>query len=1288
MADLRADMFSGDSAKQTGALMSTFALLSAGRDTAPLVSAALALLGNPSTAVEPKRLAYDLAMAAPLSDADLSRLAVAVQSDLQRGCPAEVRAKALLALPALPGHRLEALLTGGNVLERLVLSLRSANDAVRAAAIDAIADLTARERTLQLAAEAPGTLGALIDLWEGITDALLDETDVVCANACAALAQLLAADDSAAAPLPDAGALVLSNLTDSAHKRLGGLLGQALARFRALGTVLLVAVPPLLVAYLKGLSPLPEERRLDALPGDVGSVGRCHAHEEGSVLLVELLHSLNPAVLLAAATALLELAKMEGASAAVLSVLPQAASAIISAASNTEGQLSAAQPQVLVLLLENLPVMPAVQQPLLFQRLLPLVAGIPSAAQRTRGLARLWSAVLRYDWAAAAGADKAAAAGARSGAGRVPPAAPTSQLQQLLLEPAIKEAVSGMAGSGDVGAALAAAAHPPVFPAFREELVGSLLYVLLSNPRGVASGVAASTPVAGASSLVAEASEMQALVEGAEWLGSAKVALQGTKACLGWDRVAASLTTGTTAITDLWLQLLLATIQVAQAVKARLAARQAEVPNGAVAAAAADGRQTVAALGQSVLRRVGAIDMDMQGMLLQIAANWRALHPVVRPRAVWICCYHLQLKSVLDTAWNSCVDAIRGLLLDSRRKAQTGNYAPAVSEGLLAVRPAGGQAGRHSTALAAAAGQQAEVAMLCLERLISLVSHNNRGQLSGQLAPIGSLLEKLCKLELENDCGPALKERIGRLLAAVVPVSTSGKEGGRASSSGGYVAPVGGISIRTRRVEQEEADKGGEKSAPQQQIVAELHPDPAGPTAAAYPNTLPAAAALFGTAEAVRYGHLLEQLQSAAWQEDNAAAAGGGADSAADGSGPGGSQDPTASPSGPPSLLQLTSILTGTPDGSGSGSAGGWASGGAGVEVTGPSAPLSLVLSHAVDAGRRSITLRCAVHNRTLEGIRGVEVELMLGGPVAPGHRRPLTFHLEPLPPAGSTSWESELRVSGFGWPAIQPSMRLPVKLPGGEEALMRCKPYNISPLQLLAPPAHAITAAEFYQLWQALPYRAQLSATASEPGPAGLQHAMGSMQRNASMLCVLRVSAAVHGSAQAALYGSSWDGQRIACVVSGVVDPAEAPAVVSGKRAPAALPSAATLPARLQFHFRSESAEVISHVQGHEIELLDQLTGGRVVPTAAGEEGASASGGPPSSRPAEAGSGSTGTDAFRPSTISFLRTLRTEESVAEEAPAEGGQGGVDPAAAEASRRAFEGAVLAQWQRLRAMRVA
>lgn len=166
MGDVRAELFSGDPAKQTGALMNALAALAAGRDVAPLVSAALQLLGNPATAPEVKRAAYDLALTATaqLSDAgarggvgrgrasclppsrarrpwvcgvrvrcsaatagtlaarpaDLARLAAAVQADLQRGSPHEVRLKALAALPGLPGHRLAALLADGKVLERLV----------------------------------------------------------------------------------------------------------------------------------------------------------------------------------------------------------------------------------------------------------------------------------------------------------------------------------------------------------------------------------------------------------------------------------------------------------------------------------------------------------------------------------------------------------------------------------------------------------------------------------------------------------------------------------------------------------------------------------------------------------------------------------------------------------------------------------------------------------------------------------------------------------------------------------------------------------------------------------------------------------------------------------------------------------------------------------------------------------------------------------------------------------------------------------------------------------------
>lgn len=91
--------------------------------------------------------------------------------------------------------------------------------------------------------------------------------------------------------------------------------------------------------------------------------------------------------------------------------------------------------------------------------------------------------------------------------------------------------------------------------------------------------------------------------------------------------------------------------------------------------------------------------------------------------------------------------------------------------------------------------------------------------------------------------------------------------------------------------------------------MIELSPDPAAPSAAAYPTTLPAAAALFGTPEATRYVHLLEQLQAAAWQDDDAAGA-EAAEAEAAGGGARGGTDTGAAP-GLPSLLQLTSILAG-----------------------------------------------------------------------------------------------------------------------------------------------------------------------------------------------------------------------------------------------------------------------------------------------------------------------------------------------------------------------------------------
>lgn len=87
-----------------------------------------------------------------------------------------------------------------------------------------------------------------------------------------------------------------------------------------------------------------------------------------------------------------------------------------------------------------------------------------------------------------------------------------------------------------------------------------------------------------------------------------------------------------------------------------------------------------------------------------------------------------------------------------------------------------------------------------------------------------------------------------------------------------------------------------------------------------------------------------------------------------------------------------------------------------------------------------------------------------------------------------------------------------------------------------------------------------------------------------------LPCAAPVHGSAHAAFYGASWDGQRVACMVTGVLDAtagsgSTATGLSGGAGGTAGgtaggVPAALLQSARLAFHFRSEFGEVISHVQ------------------------------------------------------------------------------------------------------------
>ena len=1373
--DLRQELISGDPNRQSRALLAVLGLLSAGREVGGYISLICqAVLGNSSITAATRCTAYDVVAAATPSDADCTRIAAAIIADLQKGTTPELRIKALSAVALLPAHRLLALLGNAAVRDRLSSVLRSPSPAVRASAIETIISLSLSDavpaaayyRSLgnddggdevngggggggDHAAMAVGmVLGdAVVAAGEGLTD---DDSTVVAA-ACRSLAALMLASSAqirtAAASASTSSSKGSSNGGASSESARAGVVrghlglaavaavddsfAVAAARFRILPTALQSEIPALLVAYLKAVQARAGVLQLDALPGDAVA-SRSHAFDESAALLSVLVRCGDPPAVLAAAQGLFELAEMDASSATLQALLPSAIAAAVGAAAAAGGHHRAvAEHSILNLLLQHLEVLPNVQRAALFPRLPAMIAAMPAAADRVRAFYLLWSAVAAYDWAgnltsATTAAAVITAAGSSSRAARASTTPTTTpQLQHMLLDPCIKEAISGAVTGKD------GPAGPPPHsryrdPIFREEMVGTLLYALLTHPRPAAVSEGGGSGVVAASSAVAQASSVQAAAAAVDWLVTSKLALQGCKACLGWDRMAGVPTTGSTAAADLWLQLLLRCIHVSGALKRKLGSTSSYSASSVIlstnTAAAADGggggvSDPGAAALASVVRRASELEGELQGLLLQIAANWRALHPVVRPRAVWLCASHLHLTSVVDASWTALADAVHGLLADARAGDAAsisgggggGGYMAAVAQGTLSSNSASSAntsttaTGRHAAGLAAGAGESEEVALLALERLSGLVALNHHGRLQGQLAPIAGMLEKLASIEAGLESSPAAVERLTRLCELLKPVSTAGKKKSHTTTTTTTGISIGGVGGR-KQVGTESGGGGpapasSSSSAPNVPIVVQLVSDgftsstTSLTTSASYPSTLPTAAALFSAPESTRYRKFLEQLGAAALSKSIAAGGGAAAVAAAAAAHMSNTNTTTNSfssasasgrsagtPSGGvPTLQQLARILEqGTTTRTSSSpllllNA---------VQVTGPAAPISLSLSHSIDPGAGSIRLRCSATNHTLQTVTGVAVTLLLGGPIA-GNRRPLLFRLSTLPPGESSTWEVPLRVNGFGWPVVQPAVTLPAQVPTGSQPTLRCRPYSISPLQLLAPPARAMSPTEFYQRWQAMPHKAVVGAAPVERGPLGVQRVLAAVEA-AGLPCVMKAVVPVAGGVHAAFYGSAWSGESIAVVVTSGVEMTTSTTSSSSSTTGATTSGQASL----HLHFGSEASEVVAHVKGHESDLLAQLTGGAAVPAVVVGGSDELAGGV---QPGEASAARE--EDRRPALVSTFSFLRSVTLQMEGGNGNGGDDGDDEdvvereAARMKETHLLHGAAVAQWHKVHAMRV-
>ena len=142
----------------------------------------------------------------------------------------------------------------------------------------------------------------------------------------------------------------------------------------------------------------------------------------------------------------------------------------------------------------------------------------------------------------------------RSG-GEVPP---DVSLQSILEKPFFSGVVAGNQKQG-IDFLLSKAISKASYPAYKQELVSSLMEVMMEHAEGFELKAIFPENAASASSkgsMVQAAIQSDLQTDVIDWFAASVVALYLTQACLGWDNVVAEGYYGLTLPADLWLQAL------------------------------------------------------------------------------------------------------------------------------------------------------------------------------------------------------------------------------------------------------------------------------------------------------------------------------------------------------------------------------------------------------------------------------------------------------------------------------------------------------------------------------------------------------------------------------------------------------------------------------------------------------------------------------------------------------------------------------------------------------------
>jgi hypothetical protein len=1176
--DIGSDLASGDPASQSNALLAVIALQSAGRDiTAYVTHICQHIVGNVNVPFDIRLKAYDVIQASILSDTDTQWILQGILSDLQMDpgpATEHIHVSAFVAMRRLSSHRLVSFMSDPKVIPIVRGHLEQSSPPVRAAGVQSIAMVMSFDTMMKLLGENKN-LGALFNNFiKNVSSMLVDSDPELTLGGAHALQLLLqtmtekvragcvtfgkAVVTSAESQYSQATLLALS-VCEEAVVTIDGMFAEVIPKFRTLSLDYKRQVLRFLVSYLDAKVLVYSMNTFDYRPGEILR----HQMDEVVNFLAECAANFDPPLVIESTKALLSLVKIDKSSASLYSQVTISIQSCIDSINSLEGRYQhVAQRGLLDAFLSHMDALPPAQQVTLFGTLPKMIATIPSARQRVKSFVRLWYSVAAYDWKMNSCINSIIE---EADEGSV---IPISEVQHILLEKNMKDCIAGTrSNDGNVSHIRY---HDPVY---REEVVGSLLYVLLTHPAPV-TGLAnsASLGKTSANSALIAATGIQAAGSALDWLFTAKASLQNTKPCLGWDRVSGVETTGTTLCVDLWLQLLLRCISISSQLKTRIN----NLPDNHLGgepeldkeASDDEVEAGVSNLIPALKHRAALMEVEFQGLLQQIATNWRALHPIVRPRAIWICANNLKFKSIVDVSWNSLADALKSLLVEAEHvgSSNPSRYFPSVAEGSIRTYPLTDSKRRsaHDPFVAAASGETEEMCVLVLERLANLLSHSHHGELRGKLSDIAGMLESLTKIcASKNHLSPSSLQRLESVQKLLAPISSSHREG---SKSGGNSAATT-ISVRhsiTQKVENSE-----DARSPQQNTVVDLKDDLG--ISLSYPSTVPSSPSLVNSDVVRRYQQVWGDLQGAIISSDDTT-----------------KQSPSIglgdASVGLPTLSTTLEVLHLTEGEDSLNRQHAW------TELTGLFSPVTLAFSHSLEPSSSTIRLKCRIENKTSDKISGMEVQLIMGGPIAM-HRRPISYKIRPLSSLDVFEWEIPCRCLSFGWPVVQPFLILPVECPSGfgqtfNAGSIRCKPYAVSPLELILKSNRAIFPAEFFQLWQTFPHRANAYAVPVDRGMIGVVKVLSSIE-SAGLVCCSKVLVSGSGGMYAAYSGISWSGHTIALIVTSVTLPSRK----GGNKA------GSSKDIILNFHFGSDVSEVIVPMRGHEHELVSQLTRRRAIP-------------------------------------------------------------------------------------------